>query len=71
MVVRRNDDGKWTASLTPGAWFAVAPIAASIVGGWYVLRADMEQQRQLLERIEQRQIQLAERVSRIEGQIHE
>lgn len=71
MVVRRNDDGKWTASLSPGTWLAVLGVSAGIIGGWYTIKSEMAAQRRLLERIEERQIDLVQRVNKIEGRIHE
>lgn len=70
MVLRRGDDGKLEASLSPSAWIAVLSLVVAAAGGYRVMQVTLERFSAQLDRIELKQAELAERVSRIEGSVN-
>lgn len=68
MVLRRSDDGRIEASLSPSAWITVLTLVVAAAGGYRVMQVTLKGFSKQLDRIELKQNELAERISRIEGQ---
>lgn len=69
MVLRRGNDGRLEASLSPSAWVAVLGLVVAAAGGYRVMQVTLERFAVQLDRIEAKQSELSERISRLEGEV--
>jgi len=69
MVLRRGEDGRLEASLSPSAWLAVITLVIAAAGGYSVMQSTIDRVGTQLDRIEAKQAELAERISSMEGEI--
>jgi|GEM_PF-5495306 len=70
MVLTRNPEtGKMEASLSASGWLAIGTMLVAVAGSYAVMQATISRITTQLDRIEQRQLELSQRISRIEGKV--
>lgn len=70
MVLTRNPEtGKMEASLSLSGWLALGTMLVAVAGSYAVMQSTITGITTQLDRIEARQVELGQRISRLEGRI--